>query len=137
MSIRADFDLAPTTKIRTLQVDAGQTVVEGRAVSRPTSDQTITPTAAGAAAYGIALKSGAAGDKVQVLIDPGAICKVKVGTGGATRDALAVVVADGLTNAGALGGGTVLKHIIGRFTQTGVVGDTVGFQFMPFDSVSA
>lgn len=137
MSTRADQDLGPNPVVKTKTVDAAQTVTEGHAVSRPTSDQTITPTAAGAAMYGIALKSGVAGDAIPVCVTNDAYVRVKVGTGGATRDAYAVVVADGLTNAPTLGGGTVVRHIVGRFTQTGVVGDTVGFQICTFDSVSA
>lgn len=139
MATRALLDLGPLPKIKTFTVAAGQSAVEGRAASFASADEEVQLTAAGAApTAGIFLETKAAGDRVQVLVSQGdAIVKVKVGTGGCTRGLYGVVVADGLTNAPTLGGGTVLRNIVGRFLQTGVAGDVVGFVFAPFASVSA
>lgn len=138
MTVRAQLDLGQGPKIKTYTVVAGGSAVEGRPVSLNTSDQEVTLTAAGAACFGIALETKAAGERVQVLVSEGdTIVKVKVGTGGATRGAHAVVVADGLTNAAALGGGTTAVNVIGTFTETGVAGDVVGFKFRQFAGVTA
>jgi hypothetical protein len=138
MGVRAAFDLGPqAAKVKTYYVAAGQSITEGRAVSLGSADEEITPTAAGAAPWGIALESKNALEKCQVLVGAGdGLVKVKVGTGGATRGSYAVVVADGLTNAPVLGAGTVLRNIVGQFAQTGVVGDVVGFRLNPFAAVS-
>lgn len=139
MAVRAAQDLGPqAAKVKTYTVAAGQTITEGRAVSLGSADEEVTPTAAGGMPWGIAIESKNAGERVQVLITAGdALVKVKVGTGGATRGMNAVVAADGLTNAPTLGGGSVLRNIVGQFAQTGVVGDVVGFRFNPFAAVSA
>lgn len=136
MGVRALLDLGPGPYIKTLTVVAAGSAIEGRPVSFNTSDEECTLTAAAARPDGIALETKAAGERVQVLIGEG-ICKVKVGTGGATRGEYAVVVADGLTNSGTLGGGSVVKQLVGKFLQTGVAGDVVGLRFSPFVSVSA
>jgi len=73
-----------------------------------------------------------------VLVGEGdGIVKVKVSTGGATRGKHAVVVADGVADAAALGGGTTAVNVIGTFAQTGVAGDVVGMKFRQFTGVSA
>jgi hypothetical protein len=137
MATRAQIDLSPNPKVKTYTAATGETITEGRAVKLASADEEIAACAAGNAALGIALDSCAAGERAEVLISPDAICKVKVGTGGATRGLWAVVVSDGLTDSGTLGGGTTLVNVIGRFLQTGVVGDTVAFQFHPFAAVKA
>ncbi len=138
MTVRAMLDLGPSAKVKTYTVVAAGSAVEGRPVSFNTSDQEVTLTAAGAKCDGIALETKAAGERVQVLISEGdGIVKVKVGTGGATRGLYGVVVSDGLTNSGTLGGGTTLVNVIGQFIETGVVGDVVGFKFNQFASVKA
>lgn len=139
MAVRAQLDLAPNAaKTKSYTVAAGQSAVEGRAMSFAAADEECQLTAAGGAPFGMFLETKAAGEKVQVLIGRGdAITKVKVGTGGATRGQYGVVVADGMTNAPTLGGGTVLRNIAGVFTQSGVAGDVVGFIFNPFAAASA
>jgi len=135
MAVRALLDLGPGPYVKTLTVVAAGSTIEGRPISFNTSDEECTLTAAAASCDGIALETAAAGARVQVLLGDG-IVKVKVGTGGATRGLYAVVVDDGLTNSGTLGGGTVLKNIVGKFLQTGVAGDVVGLRFHPFAAVS-
>lgn len=138
MTTRAQLDMGQGPKIKTYTVDAAGSTVEGRPVSFTASDQTVTLTAAGAACNAIALETQAANARVQCLVSEGdTIVKVKVGTGGATRGKHALVVADGLTDAPTLGGGTVLRNIIGTFEESGVVGDVVGFKFRQFAAVSA
>jgi|GEM_PF-5377022 len=136
MAVRALLDLGPGPYIKTFTVAAGQSATEGRPVSFASADEEVLTTAAGASCDGIALETKAAGERVQVLMGDGLV-KVKVGTGGATRGSYAVVVADGVTNSAALGGGTVVRHIVGKFLQTGVAGDVVGLRFSPFAAVSA
>lgn len=136
MTIRALLDLGPGPLIKTFTVAAGQATTEGRPVSFASSDQEVQTTAAAAKCMGIALETKAAGERVQVLIGEGGV-KVKVGTGGATRGEQAVVVADGVTNSGTLGGGSVIKNLVGMFLETGVVGDVVGLVFRPTVAVSA
>lgn len=70
--------------------------------------------------------------KVQVCLD--GICSVlmKVGTGGTTRGKKQKLVADGITDADANGGGTLAHGIIGIALNSGVVGDLVGV--MPANS---
>ena len=137
MAVRAMLDLGPGPYIKTFTVAAAQAATEGRAMSFAAADEEVQLTAAGAAPNaGIALETKVAGERVQVLVGQG-IVKVKVGTGGATRGLFGVVVADGLTNAPTLGGGTVLRGCAGRFLQSGVAGDVVGFHFNPFAAVSA
>lgn len=138
MAVRAILDMGPGPKIKTYTVAAGQAATEGRLVKLAAADEEVQLAGAGEAGIGIALETKAAGERVQVLVSEGdTVVKVKVGTGGATRGLWAVAVADGLTNSGTLGGGAVLKNIIGQFMQTGVAGDVVGFKFKQFASVSA
>ena len=67
-----------------------------------------------------------AGKPIEVILFGQFIKKVKVGTGGATRGKDAITVADGFTDAPANGGGTTSQIDLGKFMQTGVVGDEVG-----------
>lgn len=113
---------------------ASGTVTEGFGV-KLSADTTVVNCGAGELGIGIALNSGSSGDSITVVMGNG-IATVKVGTGGATRGQFAVMAADGLTNQ-TLGGGTVVKHVFGQFTETGVVGDEVGFMVNVFDGVGA
>lgn len=137
MAARPDQNLQRATIVYKT-VAAGQSVVAGRPVKLVTDDDTCQHSGAGEAAFGIAIEAGAAAAKVGiVLCGGGGIVPVLVGTGGATRDQAVIVVADGVTNSGTLGAGTVLKNIIGYFTQTGVAGDFVGMVPLRSASVSA
>jgi len=111
-----------------------------RAVSLSTSDSQVAYTAAGGAAYGFTLEAGAVGAVIPVVVTGcGETTRVKVGTGGATRGSWAVVVgaAGEVTNAAALGGGTVARNIVGKFEETGVAGDEVGLVLIAFTGASA
>lgn len=111
-----------------------------RAVSLSTSDSQCAYTAAGGAAYGFTQSAAAVGVAVTVAVTGcGETTRAKVGTGGATRGSWAVVVdADGrVTNAAALGGGTVARNVVGKFEETGVAGDEVGLILIAFTGASA
>lgn len=126
MAARPDTSLHNATIVHKV-VAAGQSVTAGRPVKLITDDDTCQHSGVGEAAFGIALQDAAAGVRVQIaLCGGGGIVPVLVGTGGATRDLAAVVVANGVTNSATLGGGTVLRNIVGYFTQSGVAGDLVG-----------
>lgn len=113
-------------------------VEQYRVVSLNTSDDQCVHTAAAAQGYGVAQEAGAVGVTIPVaVLGCGETTRIKVGTGGATRDAWAVVVADGVTNAGTLGGGTVIKNVVGKFEESGVAGDVVGLILQNFTGVSA
>ena len=113
-------------------------VAKYRVVKLSTSDSQCVHAGAGEAGDGVALEAGAVGEQIPVvLMAAGCVVPVLVGTGGATRGLAAVVVADGVTNSGTLGGGTVLKNTVGTFTQSGVAGDIVGMIPSRSASVSA
>jgi hypothetical protein len=139
MAVRATYDLGNNAaKIKTYTVASGQATTEGRPVKFASADEEVQTAGAGEACWGIALETKAAGERVQVLVSEGdALVKVKVGTGGATRGAHAVIVADGVTNSGTLGGGSTLVNVVGTFAQTGVAGDVVGMKFRQFAAVKA
>ena len=125
MATRALVDLSKCT-IKTFTVKAASSVTEGYAVKFE-DGQIALNCSAGDAANGIALESGAAGTQVQVaLANCGGLVAVKVGTGGATAGLYGAAVANGVADAGALGGGTTLVNIVCQFLQTGVAGDVVG-----------
>jgi len=106
-------------------------VTKYRVVKLNTSDTQCVHSGAGEAGDAVALETGAVGETIPVYLLAGAgIVPVVVGTGGATRGLQAVVVADGVTNSGTLGGGTVIKN-------TGVAGDVVGMIPLRSTSVSA
>lgn len=128
MATRADFDLSESlVKERT----SGGAIAEGRAVKCGSSDQEVVQCGAGDAPIGIAIASvDASGKRLEVLLTGGPV-KVKVGTGGATRNKFAVCVADGLADISSVADGTTLRNIVGQFTQSGVAGDVVGLIFRP------
>jgi hypothetical protein len=137
MAARPDCDLR-TAVIRPKKVTAAQTVTRGRVVKFLAADDECQHSGAGEAGDGVALEDGTAGQIIPICyLAGGAVVIVKVGTGGATRGQQAVVVADGVTNSGTLGGGAVLKNIVGEFTQSGVAGDEVGMVPLRSASVSA
>jgi hypothetical protein len=125
MAARATVDLSRCL-VKTFRVKAASSVTEGYAV-KIEDGLIVLNCAAGDAANGIALESGAAGDLVAIaLCNAGGLVPVKVGTGGATAGLYGVAVANGVANAGALGGGTTLVNIVCQFIENGVAGDVVG-----------
>lgn len=124
MATRATVDLSNCT-IKAATVKAASSVTVGYAIKRDGTD--VLNCSAGDACDGIALSTGAAAEVVDIaLANCGGIVPVKVGTGGATAGLYGKAVADGIADAGALGGGTTLVNIVCQFVQTGVAGDVVG-----------
>jgi hypothetical protein len=131
MAARAQEVLQYAT-IRPFTVASGQVASRGFAVKHSGADDAVQDMAAvGDNCIGIALEAGAALASVRVALFGNGICKVKVGTGGATRGAPAKYAADGLTNA-TVGGATTKLVVLGSFMQTGVVGDFVGLNLGGF-----
>ncbi len=105
-----------------------------------TADGVITNCSAGESADGIAAETQVtAGKQAQYYLLAGAcIIPVKVSaSGSATHGSYAIAASDGVTNAPALGGGTVAKNILGKFVQDGLASDVVGLLPGPFVGVSA
>lgn len=124
MAVRPSKILDEAT-YKSLEVAPAKTVTKGYRVKHSGADNLIENCGAGELGIGEALDDGAAGDKVRVILD-GAVVPVVVGTGGATRGALAKSVADGMTDATAVAAGTTLMHSPGIFLESGVAGDQVG-----------
>lgn len=123
--------------IKTYTVVGGGSTTEYLPVKFSGADTTVTVCGAGDNGFAIALETKTAGEKVRVaVVTGGSIIPVKVGTGGATRDAYAKAAADGLTDQ-TLGGGTTVRYIFGKFLQSGVAGDRVGLLAGPFAGVSS
>jgi hypothetical protein len=123
MATRAIADLSKCL-IKSFPVKAASAVTAGYAVKFDGTD--VLNCSAGNAANGIAISTAAAGETVDIaLAFGGGACPVKVGTGGATAGLYGAAVADGVADAGALGGGTTLVNIVCQFLQTGVAGDVV------------
>jgi hypothetical protein len=123
----------------TKTVKAASTATIGKVGKYDSTDElTVLDASAGDNGSVVFLETAAAGAKVQCVQLAGSSCvvPVKVGTGGATAGAYAIVVSDGLTDK-TLGGGTTVRYIVGKFTQTGVVGDMVGLAPGPFAGVSS
>lgn len=134
MATRAD-NILDKAVIRSFKVVTAN-AVRGRQCKFGAADDEATVCGAGEQGMGVFLTDAAIGESVSVAtFTSGAVVPVVVGTGGATRGAYAVAVANGLTNQ-VLGGGTVVRHIAGVFTQTGVAGDIVGLQIGAFAGVS-
>lgn len=118
--------------IKVYTVASGKTVAANYPVKHSGSDTDIEAMAAiGDNVFGIALDAGAAGDKVRVALFGKGVCKVKVGTGGASRGAPAKYASDGLIDA-TVGGGTTKLTVCGEFLQTGAAGDLVGLNLGAF-----
>lgn len=111
--------------IDTFTVAAAQTVTEGFRVKFAAADGEVQNCGAGEDGIGYALASATAGQKVSVVLEGSAVVKVKVGTGGATRGAYAIPVANGLADQ-AIADGTTPRRLAGKFMQSGVAGDMVG-----------
>lgn len=130
-------DTTNRSMIRPLVIQAAAAAVTaGMPVKLGTAETDCLLAGANEKAIGIAIESGVAGDTIQVSLFGYAIVPVKVGTGGATHGEFAICAADGATNQ-TLGGGTTVKYVIGRFLQTGVVGDKVGLLLGNFASGAA
>lgn len=119
--------------IRPYTVATGSTVRAGFPV-KLSSTKVVEATAVGDNAIGIALDLGDGSDTtpstnpttvVRVAHFGKGVCKVLVGTGGATEGLPAKYVSDGTTDA-TVGGGTVKLRVLGQFLETGVAGDLVG-----------
>lgn len=134
MATRAD-QILDKTVIRSFKVVTAN-AVRGRMCKFGAADDEATVCGAGEQGMGVFLADAVIGESVSVATFAGAgIVQVVVGTGGATRGSYAIAAANGLTNQ-VLGGGTVVRHIAGTFTQTGVAGDYVGLQIGAFGGVS-
>jgi len=102
-----------------------------------TADSTGRDSTAGENASAIALETKTAGEKVQVaLLTGGAVVPVKVGSAGATQGLYAEIGTTGAIDR-TLGGGTTVRYILGKFTETGATGDVVGLAVGQFAGVSA
>jgi hypothetical protein len=135
MATRADQILEKVT-IRSFKVVTAP-AVRGRQCKFGSADDEATVCGAGEQGMGIFLGDAAVGAYVDVAtFTGGGVVPVVVGTGGATRGAYAVAVANGMTNQ-TLGGGTVVRHVAGTFTQTGVAEELVGLAISAFAGVSA
>lgn len=136
MAVRADRDLT-NALLKTLTVDAGQTLAVGDIAKYGDADGEVALCAAGEQGCGVVIAiggnkdvtAGTAGDFVTVAMLAGAcVLPVKVGTGGATRGKLLQSVSDGVTDVtpdGAPSSG-VLVGAHGFATQNGSAGDFVG-----------
>jgi hypothetical protein len=111
--------------VDTFTVAAGQTVTDGFRVKFAAVDGECQNCGAGEDGFGYALASATAGQKVSIVLEGTAVVKVKVGTGGATRGAYAIPVANGLADQ-AIADGTTPRRLAGKFMQSGVAGDFVG-----------
>ncbi len=136
MATRANEDLKYAL-VKTYEVAGGQSVTVGLLV-KLASDTTVQNAGANERGVGVALETGAAGARVQIAMLAGsAQLRVKVGTGGATRGGYLNHATDGFKDVGTLGGGTVLKEVIGMALQSGVAGDFIAVLPTPFSGVSA
>ena len=118
-------------------VGAAGVVTQGCGVKFSTTDETVTTAAAGEDTIGVAMTSGAAGERVRVCTPWVAVVPVKVAPGGtAPRGKRAVVASGGFTDAPTLGGGTTARNCAGVFIQSGVAGDDVAMGVQPVPAVS-
>ena len=107
------------------------------------ADESVAAAGAGSAlAIGIALTGVNAADlaagKTQITILLfGWPVEVTVGTGGATRGKALELVADGMADAPANGGGTTPHAIYGIAMQSGVATDRIGMMLCRFSQGSA
>lgn len=126
MAVRASFDMQRST-IKTHVVKASSTATTNRIAFLDATTGLVRDAGAGEPGFGVFLNTYAVGAQAQVAyLSGGGVLPVKVGTGGATAGKEAVVVADGVTDAPTLGGGTVARNIVGVFRESGVAGDVVG-----------
>lgn len=119
--------------IKSYKVAAAQTVTVGKTV-KLASDTTVQDSGTGDLEIGICLESAdanasgvvAAGITVSVLMLGHAIVPMLVGTGNSTRSTKQVVVADGITDAAANGGGTTSVKCVGIALESGAAADMIG-----------
>jgi hypothetical protein len=116
------------------------TVTEGVGVKVSSNGELeVDLAAAGDNAYGVAL-STVVGDGIKTvqvaLFCGGGVVPVKVSSGGATAGGYAIAGTTGFEDK-TLGGGTTVRYIAGKFTQTGVSGDLVGLAVGQFAGVSS
>ncbi len=124
MAVRP-LDMTSHALVKTYTVAATKTVTKGMGVIFSGADDAIDVSGANGIAFGTALESGVAGDKVRVALHGYAIIPVLVGTGGATRGVHAIMAADGYTDK-VFGTGATVYYAAGRFMQSGVATDYVG-----------
>lgn len=113
------------SRIKYYTVAAGQAVTLGWQVILASDTTVQNSGAASDAGIGIALESAVAGAPAKIHLY-GHVVPVVVGTGGATRGAKAIFVADGFTNAAAAAAGATTTPIAGVFLQSGVATNRVG-----------
>lgn len=128
------IDLSGKALVRPFTVKAASTATKGKGAIFGASDTEAEDAGAGGKVSGVFLETKAAGEVADVAVS--GIVPVLVGTGGATRGEFAIATADGFANQ-TLGGGTTVRHIAGKFMQSGVPGDYVGLLIGPFAGVSA
>lgn len=118
-------------------VAAGQTATLGMGVLLSGADDAVATAGANSdLCVGIALTTAAAAARVDV-IHFAPIVPVLVGTGGATRGAKAMILADGFADAPAHAAGNTVRSIYGIFMQSGVAGDRVGMMLCAGNRESA
>lgn len=125
--------------IVTRVVAAAQTIERGHLLRAGATAGEVVKCGAGERGIYVALENNStAGSRIQVaFLSPSSILPVIVGTGGASEGAMLVLAADGVTDAPTLGGGTVVRNVVGVAVETGVADDLIGMWPMPFTSVSA
>lgn len=133
---RAEINLTKAT-IKSFAVQASGTCTQYMPVMEGTVEGDVLDATSGATAIGVWLSATATSGKGSVaLFSGGGILPIKVGVAGATHDKFAVVGTTGAVDQ-TLGGGTVVKHVIGKFLNDGVSGDIIGLAPSLFDGVGA
>lgn len=137
MATRPDSYMQNVTFVSKI-VKSGSTVVEGVGVKVSSGGELeVDVCGAGDEAYGIAMATvvGDGTKTVEVaLLTGGGVVPVKA-SGTATAGTYAICGTDGFETQ-TLGGGTTVKHIAGKFTQTGVDNDYVGLMIGQFAGVA-
>lgn len=122
MAVRP-IDFQSKALVKGYTVQAAGAATKGCGAIIGTAPEDALNAGANGKVFGIFLDTAAAAARVDVALS--GVVPVLVGTGGATQGEFAIATADGFTNQ-TLGGGTTVKHIAGKFLQTGVAGDYVG-----------
>jgi hypothetical protein len=137
MALRPDFRPSEVTFVKK-QVKNGSTVLQGVGVKFSSNGETeVDVCGAGDAAYGVAMETvvGDGTKQVEIAVSCGGIVPVKI-VGNVTCGDYLECGASGFVSR-TLGGGTTLRHITGKATQTGVNGDLIGCILGQFAGVSA
>jgi hypothetical protein len=112
--------------VHTMTVQTGQAATLGRLCAVVSATECKNAGAADDTIIGVFAHDAAAGETVDIYC-PAPIVKVVVGTGGATVNNWAIPVANGVTDAPAHdSSGATNDVIVGKFVQSGVVGDRIG-----------